>query len=251
MNYLKALRIAWRLAPWIFCAFLAIAFWLKPSAGSNSAPGQTITVAGEAALTKPAKKWKKKRVTCQPAGGGKSFPLNTREPEPTDYERLARQYGSLFDNIDEPPATETGKTSTEGAPSAGDTRVAAVLGEYFAPRLTYGGTMLATILSNGEPEFRFDPLSAPKFGWRNVFGVGGFYDLTANATGEDLNPLRHHRFYGFWEPFQTKQLYWQLEAGELQLPNGWEPYIGIGGQWRTEPWIPKNRRGLRAVKIPK
>lgn len=249
MNYLKALRIAWRLAPWLLLAVVALRWWLAPAAGSSAAPGQTVSVVAEEALTKPAKKWKKKRNTCKPESGGQAFALNTREVPPADAERLAHQYGALFAN--QPPpiaAVADGNSATPDEPRANVITVA--FGEYHVPEFPYGATMFAGVQQNGEPEFIFDAKPSPKFAWTWAWGVGGFYDLTANATGESLDPIRHSRAYVFIEPFQTKDAHWRLEAGTLQTLEGWEPYAGIGSEIRFEPRLRKNRHGIRAMKLP-
>lgn len=254
---LPALRIAWRLAPWLLAAVLALLWWRAPQAGSSSAPGQTVTVAGEAALTKPARKWKKRPpAQCEPGPGdaGARFKVVTRDPPAEELERLARQYGFLFGDRQFSADLAGMGIPVPTAPVAGATpqlRIARMLGEYAAPTLRYGGTFGAGLLENGELEARFDPSPAPKLGFPLVWGVGGFYDGTFGKAAKQ----RHHRIYGLLEPLQTKQLYWRIEGGAQQildaaLQSKWDPYIGVGAEWRSEPWIKKNRRGLRAVKLP-
>jgi hypothetical protein len=250
IDYLKYLRIVWRIAPWLILAFVGVRWWMAPQAGSSSAPGQTVTVAGEEALTKKARKWKKHQpAICEPGPGdaGGRFKVVTREPPADELERMARQYGFTFGDR-ELSADLAGMPVPGAAKKDAPPQVAVRrwLGEYSAPTLRYAGTVGAALLVDGELEMRFDPAPPPKFAWLGVWGAGGSYDATFGAEAED----QRHRLYGLLEPFQTKQVYWRLEGGSQHLVDGWEPYLWVGAEWRSEPWIPKSRRGLRAVKLP-
>jgi hypothetical protein len=250
--YLKYLRIAWRAAPWLILAIVGLRWWMAPPAGSSSAPGQTVTVAGEQALTKKARKWKKRPpAICEPGPGdaGGRFKVVTREPPADELERMARQYGFTFGDrelsadLAGMPMPEASAPEKDAPPQVAVSRM---FGEYTAPHLRYAGTVAAALLVDGELEMRFDPAPPPKFVWLGVWGAGGSYDATFGTPDDE----RRHRIYGLLEPFQTKQVYWRLEAGAEHLVDGWEPEVRINGEWRSEPWIPKSRRGLRAVKIP-
>lgn len=252
---LKVLRIAWKFSPLILMGIIALLLLRHPSAGSSSAPGQTVTVAGEAALTKGARKWKKRQPSiCEPGPGeaGGRFKVQTREPAPEELERLARQYGFTFG--DRELTADLAGMPVPNAPAAGETpqlRIARMFGEYSAPTLRYGGTFGAGLLEDGELEARFDPAAAPRLGFPMVWGAGAEYDATSGLTEDE----RRHRLYAFLEPVQTKQLYWRVSAGAEQilgpdLEPKWDPRFKVGAEWRSEPWIRKNKGGLRAVKLP-
>lgn len=254
-NALKYLRLAWRFAPWIVLAIVALRWWAAPPAGSSSAPGQTVTVAGEEALTKPARKWKKRQpAICEPGPGdaGGRFKVVTREPPAEELERLARQYGFTFG--DRELTADLAGMPVPLAPVAGaapEIRIARMFGEYSAPVLRYGGTFAAGLLKNGELEARFDPAPSPRLAFPMVWGGGAEYDATMGLTEDQ----RHHRLYVFLEPMQTKQVYWRFSAGTEKilgedLEPKWDLRLKLGAEWRSEPWIRKNRRGLRAVKLP-
>lgn len=249
MTYTKALQIAWKLAPWLLLAIVALLWWMAPSAGSNAAPGQTVTLVAEEALTKPARKWKKRRNTCQPEAGGKAFPLTTREVPADDAARLAAQYGALFAN-ETPPLAPVGDGNKKTKNEPASVPIVASFGEYHTPELPYGATMFAGVGADGEPQFIFDAKPSPKFAWKWAWGGGAFYDLTSGTTGENLDPTRHSRVYGFVEPFQTKDAHWRIEGGALEVAEDWEPYIGVGAEIRIEPRLRKNRHGLKALKLP-
>ena len=77
------------------------------------------------------------------------------------------------------------------------------------------------------------------------------YDATMGLTDDE----RHHQLYVFLEPMQTKQVYWRAKAGAEKirgedLEPKWDLRLKLNAEWRSEPWIPKNRRGLKAVKLP-
>lgn len=258
-NALKYLRIAGIFAPWIVLALVGLLWWASPPAGSSSAPGQTVTVAGEAALTKPARKWKKRQPSiCEPGPGdaGGRFRVQTREPAPEELERLARQYGFTFGDR-ELTADLAGMPIPPYGGKAGASdpvkkqAVARMFGEYSAPTLRYGGTFASGLLVDGELETRFDPAPSPRLGFPMVWGGGAEYDATSGLSQDE----RRHRLYAFLEPIQTKQLYWRVSAGPEQilgpdLEPKWDLRFKVGAEWRSEPWIRKNARGLRAVKVP-
>ena len=257
MNYLKWARWGWKLAPWIVMAILGVILWLRPAPGSNSATGQQVVVAGEEALTKGARKWKKRPrpAVCKDSAG--EFKMVTREVPPEELERLARQYGFTFGVVSEAETGDEsdgfqlfpgGVTTEHTTPQPPQVRVSRMFGEYTAPRLHYGGTFGAALLENGEFEARFDPAPSPKFSWVGSFGVGGLYDFTSD-TGNALNDVRHHSLYGFAELFQTKEVYWRIEVGSLQEAAGWDTYVGVKGEWRTEPLWQGLKKGLRSVKV--
>lgn len=253
----KILRSAWRIAPILMGAIIAFLVLRHPPAGSNSAPGQTVTVAGEQALTKPARKWKKRQpAICEPGPGdvGGRFKVVTREPPPEELERLARQYGFNFG--DRELTANLAGMPVPLAPAAGAAPeirpvISRMFGEYSAPTMRYGGTFAAGLLENGELEARFDPSPAPRLAFPLVWGGGAFYDLTQPST-EATSSRPTWRLYGFLEPIQTKQVYWRIEAGlqELAVDLQRDLYVGVSAEWRSEPWIRKNKRGLRAVKLP-
>ncbi len=254
-NALKYLRLAWRFAPWIVLAIVALRWWAAPPAGSSSAPGQTVTVAGEAALTEAAGDWEEPPpAICDPGPGdaGGRFKVVTREPPAEELERLARQYGFTFG--DREHTADLAGMPVPSAPVAGEApqlRVTRMFGEYTAPTLRYGGTFASGLLEDGELETRFDPAPSPRLGFPMVWGAGAEYDATSGLTEDE----RHHRLYAFLEPVQTKQLYWRVSAGAEQilgpdLEPKWDPRFKVGAEWRSEPWIRRNARGLRAVKLP-
>lgn len=251
----KVLRSAWRIAPILMGAIIAFLVLRHPPTGSSSAPGQTVTVAGEQALTKPARKWKKRAAAiCEPGPGdvGGRFKVVTREPSAEELERLARQYGFTFGDreltaslagMPVPPAAASDPVEKQA--------VARMLGEYAAPVMRYGGTFASGLLANGELETRFDPAPPPRLAFPLVWGGGAFYDLT-QPSAEATSARPTWRLYGFLEPIQTKQIYWRVEAGvqELAVDLQRDFYVGVSAEWRSEPWIRKNKRGLRAVKLP-
>lgn len=129
-----------------------------------------------------------------------------------------------------------------------------MLGEYSAPTLRYGGTFGAGLLENGELEARFDPKASPRLGFPLVWGGGAYYDFT-QPSADAAGARPRWRLYGLFEPIQTKQVYWRVEAGVQELADAGgaaknDPFVGISAEWRSEPWIRKNARGLRAVKLP-
>lgn len=253
----KGLRIAWKVSPLILAGIIAMLVLRQPPAGSSAAPGQAVTVAGEAALTKPARKWKKRTpAVCEPGPGdaGGRFQVQTREPSAEELERLARQYGFTFGDR-ELTANLAGMPMPLAGPSSKPVEnhytVARMLGEYSAPVMRYGGTFGAGLLENGELEERFDPAPPPRLAFPLVWGAGAEYDATAGLIEEQ----RHHRLYAFLEPIQTKQVYWRVSAGaekilDEKLQPKWDPRLRVGAEWRSEPWIRRNKRGLRAVKLP-
>lgn len=252
----KILRSAWRIAPIAMGAIIALLVLRQPPAGSSSAPGQVVTVAGEQALTKPARKWKKRRPSiCEPAPGdvGGRFKVQTREPSAEELERLARQYGFTFGDRELSANLASMPMPAPSAPVAGaspEIRVARMLGEYAAPALRYGGTFASGLIASGELETRYDPAPAPRLAFPLVWGGGVEYDATAGLS----SAARSHRIYGLFEPIQTKQVYWRVTASEERildesLEPKWDLRLRIGAEWRSEPWVPKNRRGLRAVKL--
>lgn len=248
---LAALAIAWKLAPWILCAIVVLAWWLRPAPErSTGAGGGSVIVADEGALTKPAKQdWKTNPpADCAPGPGdtGERFKVTTREPSPEELERLAKQYGFVFGRRE--LGADLERLPMPGAPEV--VPVVRIFGEYTAPRLRYGGTFVPGLRADGELETRFDPKPSPRFALPLVWGLGGFYDATAGTTGAE----RRHRIYALLEPIQTKQLYWRIEGGAQQLEDElgaakWKPYFGVGLEFRSEPseWFTR-RRGLRTVK---
>lgn len=251
-----ALGVAWKLAPWILCAIVLLAWWLRPAPErASGAAGASVVVAGPEALTPPAKKeWKENPpADCAPGSGdtGERFKVITREPSPEELERLAKQYGFVFASRELGPGlANLPMPDASGRKPDRVVPIARVFGEYSAPRLRYGGTYVPALRVDGELETRFDPRPPPKFALPLVWGLGGFYDGTAGKSDAD----RHHRLYALLEPVQTKQLYWRIEGGGQQVRDElgglkWEPYLGLGVEFRSEPsdWFTR-RRGLRTVK---
>lgn len=256
VSWLTILRKVWALAPLILAGVIVLLIWWRPSPGAPGAPGSEVLVVGKAALTPAADDWRPETSECPPLAGapaGARFRVVTREPSGAELERLARQYAARFQpsspvaqgvGASTPPEAPGGSSQAAGAP------LSRLFGEYWAPRMKYGGTYLAGLTEAGELQETFDPLPPPRFGWVGSWGGGAFVDLTSNSPGSELEASRSQsRAYVFLEPFQTKLVYWRIEGGAKGGPAGWKPYFGLGAEFRTDGWHLKNAHGIKAVRV--
>lgn len=251
---MKYLRIAWQVLPLILAAVIVFLIWFRPPGGGGALSTGTVIVAGKKALTDEAEKWGTDVRECPPPTGSSAPTVKVvfRDAPQAEIDRLARQYAAFLvaHNPQNTPTTSpapiSGPVPSPGSPTL---RLGAVFGEYEAPTLPYGGTFLAALdKDTGEHVTIFDPAPAPKFRFNWVYGGGAFYDFS--STSGDAVTGQDNRLYLFLEPFQTKHLYWRLSGGVHQTPESWEPFFGVGAEWRTDPWVKKSRRGLKAIPLP-
>ena len=245
-------RWAWKLAPVGLGALVVWLLWFRPSGGGGATAAGVVQVAGKEALTREAEKWDERTLTCPPVTqGGQSIKIVYRDVPPEELERLAKKYATtVVGGSGEVTTGQTTHDRTRPTRRRSSKRqslgLQVAFGEYNSPVMPYGGTFLAGIRADGEFETRFAPAPAPRFRFTWVYGAGAFYDLSS-PTGTELAQFQDNRVYAFVEPFQTRHIYWRLEGGAHETPNKWEPYFGVKAEFRSDAWIPKSRRGLRAV----
>lgn len=255
MDPRKIFSIAWNFALLITTGVCLFLLWQRPSGGGGSSASSAVVVAGESALTPAADGWGNENRECPPPPGSTAPAIKIvyKDVPQSELERLAREYAATI--VHTPVTAENSPQKGSGTsqepvsgpeiekPTLG---LSAVFGEYYGPAAPYGTRFLAGLKTDGKFETRFNILPPPKFRFIWVYGGGGFVDLSS-ANGQSLNVARDNRVYLFFEPFQTKRIYWRLEGGMHETPQKWEQFWGVKAEWRTDPWIPRKWRGLRTI----
>lgn len=222
-------------APWLLVAGLALQLWLHNSSTSPVSSGGPKLVVGEDALTRRARKqWKEVPGKCEDKAG--EFRIVTREVPAKEQDRITERYGWTFASL--PTRTYSSDFERDNAHV-----FARTFGEYNAPRLPYGGTMLAGVKEDGEFAAVFDAAHSPRLYFPMIWGGGGTFDLLNSEPDS---------FYAFIEPAQTKLFHHRFEGGARKLGElgKWDKYVLYRGEYRSEPaeWAEKLRRRWRGIR---